>query len=135
MRIRLVALLLGALLAGNHAAALAGPEKNRGHDRSHAEHSQQRQYDDKHWRKDRVDSRSRHQARHAQRSDKGSRHGRRHATGGRHGQHWSKHRHYRHFNRHRAPYARHHGHARGHGKGRYHHAPHNGLSIILHGHF
>jgi hypothetical protein len=124
MNKKLVTLLIGLFLAGNTAVAFAGPGKNRGHDRPRAEHSQQRHYDDKHWRKDRIHSRARHQARrddHGQQWKKGGRHGRPHAR-----------------SRHRAPHARDRGHYKqrhGHRRSHYRHAPRNSLSIILRGHF
>ena len=140
MNKKLVALLIGLFLAGNYTVALAGPGKGRGQDRPRAEHSQQGHYDDQHWRKDRIHSRSRHQAGrdyHGQQWKKGGRHSRHHAGSRHHRGHWSKHRHHRHYNRHRAPYARDYGHYKRHGHHRnhYRHVPHNSLSIILRGHF
>ncbi len=123
MKTKLIALLLGAALAGGSTIALAGPGKGGGHDRPRAEHGQQRHWDDGHRRKDRVHARSGHHARHY-------RHGPGWGKGNRwhHGHRWSSQRHYRDYGGYPRPHAR-------HGSHHYRHVPPNRLSIILHGHF
>ncbi len=128
MKTKLVALLLGAALAGGSTAGLAGPGKSDRHDRPRAERAQQHQWGDRHSRKDRVYASSRHHARdyrHGPRWGKGNGHGRHHAKSRHHGHRWSSQRHYRHYDGHRRP----------HGSHYHRHVPPNRLSIILHGHF
>ena len=152
MKTEILALVVGVLLASNHATTLAAPGKGHGHDRARVESGQGRHYDAGHARKDRVHSRSRKHdwhGHHAPGWRKGMRHGRDHAYRHWHrGHRWSKHRHHghykryhaphpRHYRKHHAPHARHYGRYHGHKYNRHHyrHIPHSSLSIILHGHF
>lgn len=131
MKTKLLALLLGAALAGSSAAVLADSGTGGGHDRHRAEQGRQRHWDGNDLRKDRVHARTRHHAqrdRHDSRRGKAARH---HAKNAGHAQRWPAHRSYRHYGRHPVPHARYHGHSRYHHR----HAPASQLSIILHGHF
>jgi len=124
MKNKLLLFVLGAALVGGSTAALAEPGRGPGHNRPHAEQRQERQWDRNHWSKGRDQVKP-------HRYSRSDRHGPRWAKGRGHGQRWSHHQHHGHYAKRPARYTPY------YGRGRHlpRHAPRNGVSIILHGHF
>lgn len=130
MKARLLVMILGAALAASSTAALAGPGRGERHDRPHAERGYQRHADANRFGHDRDYAKPDRRAR--------ARHGMPYwAQGHRHGRHWSRHRPHRNYAWRAAPRHRYYGHPRYRSSARHYHrhAPSNGVSIILHGHF
>ena len=129
MKTSLLVLILSATLSIGSTAALAGPGKEAGHDRPHAERGHQPRADGNQFRRDRSYAKPNPDA-HAQRGVS------RFAQGHRHDQGWSKHRPHRNYAWRAAPRPRYHDYRYRSTVRHYpRHAPVNGVSIILHGHF